>query len=157
MTDIKKRMAIVRERGVSDPEDWHDAFGAMMRAEEYFAKNLAQFDPGGPRHFNLCLLMARVLFGSGKGKGLKFWTKSRLRGLARAHRDLKRLKPSASDARIAEALCKHPYFKSDPEGLRQRLPEAKSLLEEWEEMFGSRTPEEWNEIYRQLKAGTAER
>jgi hypothetical protein len=80
--------------------------------------------------------LADVFFGApgkkGRPKGSRTSWGKRLIALGRLCNEIKDESPKLSDAKIAKLITKDPEFKhDDPEQIRQRLPEARYIYEEW--------------------------
>jgi hypothetical protein len=90
----------------------------------------------------LALLLAEELFGKrrrGRKPGNKAWDERRLLELAHLYEELKREWPRASDTEIAKVISGDPEFneyRSNPDLIRKRLPEAKRRLMAWWEENG---------------------
>ena len=86
----------------------------------------------------LALLLAEELFGKRrrgpKSGNNQAWDAERFLELARLYEELKREWPRASDTGIAEMISGTPEFyeyRSNPDLIRKRLPEAKRRLMAW--------------------------
>jgi hypothetical protein len=116
---------------------------SLKRAAEFFGLHPYGLDPTVESDvFLLALLLAEELFGKrrrGRKPGNKAWDERRLLELAHLYEELKREWPRASDTEIAEVISREPEFKeyrSNPDLIRKRLPEAKRRLMAWWEENG---------------------
>jgi hypothetical protein len=84
----------------------------------------------------LLYILAEAIFAPAK-KGRKagvrpYWHKRRLINLGRLYSIEKDERPNLKDAAIARRITSHPDFKNDdPNQIRQRLPWANELFQEW--------------------------
>jgi hypothetical protein len=100
--------------------------GSLERAAAFFG-----LDHADPSHLMLLtLILADVLFGKrrpGRQKGVKTtWDERKSWELVWTYSDLRSRHPDRSDAEIAKLICDRKEFKaykSNPETIRQRLPE----------------------------------
>jgi hypothetical protein len=87
--------------------------------------------------FLLAVLLAEELFNRRRGPksgNNQAWDAERFLELARLYEEFKREWPRASDTEIAEVISTAPEFKeyrSNPDLIRKRLPEAKRRLMAW--------------------------
>jgi len=110
---------------------------SLQRAAEFFGLNPTL-------ESDLCLLallLAEELFGKrrrGPKSGNQAWDAKRFLELARLYEEFKREWPRVSDTEIAEVISRAPEFKeyrSNPDLIRKRLPEAKRRLMAWWEEY----------------------
>ena len=112
---------------------------SLQRAAKFF-----ELDHTYPADlFVLALVLAEELFGErkrGRKPGNRAWDWTRFLELGFLYEKLKSEWPRLNDTRIAAVIVKDPAFKeyrSNPELIRQRLPEAKRELAGWEERYGT--------------------
>jgi hypothetical protein len=110
---------------------------SLQRAAEFFGLNPTL-------ESDLCLLallLAEELFDKrrrGRKSGNKAWDARRFLELAHLYEEFKREWPRASDEEVAEVISREPEFKeyrSNPDLIRKRLPEAKRRLMAWWEEY----------------------
>jgi hypothetical protein len=100
------------------------------------AKHL-NLDPNNPHdRERLLYILAEALFApakKGRRAGVKlYWHKLRLINLGRLYSIEIDKSPKLKNAEIARRISKHPDFKNDdPDQIRQRLPWAHELFQEW--------------------------
>jgi hypothetical protein len=121
---------------------------SLKRAEEFFRLNefMGLNLASESDVFLLAVLLAEELFGKrrrGPKSGNQAWDARRFLELAHLYEEFKREWPRASDTEIAEIISWDPEFKeyrSNPDLIRKRLPEAKRRLMAWWE---ENAPDMW--------------
>ena len=142
---VAYRKAILRRLDRARREYYRDYPASVAKA----AKHL-NLDPTNARERERLLhILADVIFApakKGRKAGLRpYWHKKRLIDLGRLYRIEKDKSPKLKDAAIARQITKHPDFKhDDPNQIRQRLPWAYELFQEW-----------WEQAQMDMAAGCA--
>jgi hypothetical protein len=129
---VAYRKAILRRLDRARREHYRDYAASVAKA----AKHL-NLDPTNARdRERLVHILAEAIFAPAK-KGRRagvspYWHKKRLIDLGELYSIEKDKSPKLSDAGIARRIGKHPDFKNDdPDQIRQRLPYAHELFQEW--------------------------